>query len=75
MKRMFQILDEMNLADGANGTANVIIGNQIVSADYGKAGTKVTIGIGGNQVNDIMSGKKAAILVIIDMDEYNKLKQ
>lgn len=73
-KRVFEIIDQMNVGDIDNKTSNVIIGNYLVSANYSKAGTTVSIGVGGNQVFDIESGKKMAILVLVDIEEYNRLK-
>lgn len=72
---MLQILDAMNMADSINGTSNVIVGNTLISATYSKAGTKVTIGVGGNQVSDLLSGEKIALLILVDMKEYKRLEQ
>lgn len=77
VKRLFQILDEMNIADGDNKTSNVGICNSLVSADYSakKGGTVVAIGVPGNVVFDIETGNKIAILLIINMAEYNITKK
>ena len=73
-KRLFEVLDSMNQNDTLNDTQTVIIGDHFVSANYNKQGTTVEIGIGGNQVFDIESGKKVAMLVLVDIEEYNRIK-
>jgi hypothetical protein len=74
-KRLFEVLDIMNQNDTKNNTQTVIIGNHFVSANYNRQGTTVSIGIGDNHVFDIESGKKVAMLVLVDIEEYNKLKE
>jgi hypothetical protein len=74
-KRLFQVLDEMNLDDTNNGTRLVSIGTSLISADKVKAGTKVTMG-GDDQVfTDLMTGKCTAFLVVVDRKEYEKRQQ
>lgn len=74
MKRLFQILDEMNVADGDNKTSNVGVCNSVVAANYSmkKGGTVVEIGVPGNVVLDIESGKTIPILLMINKAEYDK---
>lgn len=76
-KRLFQILDELNVQDGDKTSDHaVMVGNQIVSMDYSAkhGGTKVTVGIAGNQVFDLQNGNKMALLLIIDKKQYNEAK-
>jgi hypothetical protein len=73
-KRLFQVLDEMNLEDIEKATRLVSISNTVVRADIVKAGAHVTIGTDSKCFHDINSGKAVAILVIVDIEEYNKRK-
>lgn len=73
-KRLFQILDEMNVADGENKTAHVKVCPDLISANKVKAGTKITMGAPEISVYNLMNGKTKAILLLIDLDEYNKIK-
>jgi len=73
---MFQILDAMNQDDIKNDTRLVEVANSIVSVDYTKRGTTVTIGLPGNKLSDIMDGDKLAVfLVLADKEEYFKRKK
>lgn len=73
-KRMFQILDEMNLDDEKNKTGNVAICNAFVSANKVKAGGHVTMGVPESVLMDLVfnKGNKIPILIIIDKAEYDK---
>ena len=73
-KRLFQILDEMNLEDTEKGTRLVSISNTLISADKVKAGTKVAMGCDNQVLSDIMSDKCALLLIVIDRKEYEKRK-
>jgi ABC-type molybdate transport system substrate-binding protein len=74
-KRLFQVLDEMNLDDTNNGTRLVSIGTSLISADKVKAGTKVTMGGDDQVLTDLMTGKCTALLVVVDRKEYEKRQQ
>lgn len=73
-KRFLQIVDQMNLDDTSNKTENVIRCDSFVSANYTPQGTKVTMGLPGNHIFDIESGKKIAVLLLIDYNEYMKIE-
>lgn len=74
-KRLFQILDDMNVADTENDTATLAVCPSFVRANYGSnSGTQVTMGVPGNVVFDIEAGKKIPILILVDSAEYEKLK-
>ena len=74
-KRLFQILDEMNVADTTNKTTLVGVCPNLVSADYTAKmqGTKVTMGVPGNMVLDIQTNDIIPILLLIDNKEYDKI--
>lgn len=76
-KRLFQVLDEMNLADSENNTAFVAVCPNLVAADYGKniQGTKVTMGVPGNVVIDLQANKLIPVLLLINREEYDKINQ
>jgi ABC-type molybdate transport system substrate-binding protein len=74
-KRLFQVLDEMNLDDTNNGTRLVSIGTSLISADKVKAGTKVTMGGDDQVLTDLITGKCTALLVVVDRKEYEKRQQ
>lgn len=74
-KRMFQILDEMNVADGEKGTDNVAVSNHLVRVDKAKGGAHIVMGVPEKYLYDIMSdNNKSVILLVIDKKEYEKVK-
>ncbi len=75
-KRLFQILDEMNVNDGDNNTATVGVNNGFVSAQKVKQGGHVTMGVPESVVMDLMFKKNIIpILLIIDKDEYDRISK
>jgi hypothetical protein len=75
-KRMFQILDEMNVSDVDNNTATVGICNQLVEAKTAKGGGHVTIGVPAAVVTGLLFDKnKIPILLIIDKAEYERVEK
>jgi hypothetical protein len=74
-KRMFQILDEMNVNDINNGTATLGVCYDFISASKVKAGGHVTIGVPENIIMDMIFEKnRIPILLIVDKAEYDKVK-
>lgn len=74
-KRLFQILDEMNVKDYEGKTAFVGVNNAFVGAQKAKGGGHVTMGVPESVVMDLLFNKnKIPILLIIDMEEYNKIR-
>lgn len=77
-KRMFQILDEMNVSDTENDTALVGVCNQITNVQRTKQGGLITIGVPAEVVNKAMDkvlnggNDVAIILLAIDMKEYRR---
>ena len=74
-KGLFQILDEMNLADAKDGTRLVAISSTFIQADKVKQGAKITMGVDEQSLHDIMNEKVMPILLIINKEEYYKLKK
>lgn len=73
-KRLFQILDEMNILDTENNTKLVQVCPNLVSANFSKnLGTKITMGCPGNVVLDIDADKLIPVLVLVDKSEYDRL--
>jgi hypothetical protein len=75
-KRVFQILDELNVRDGnKNKDYAVVLGNQVLQADYKikKGGTEITVGIAGNHVSDLITGEKFAVILVVDKKQYDEL--
>ncbi len=74
-KRMFQVIDDMNLSDVENDTQLIRVGYNLLSADIVKQGAKITIGVDEQCMNDIVSEKSMAILVVINKEDYFKRKE
>lgn len=73
-KRLFEILDEMNLADIKDKTPLVSVSNAFVAGDKVKQGATITMGATEQVLMDIMLGKVVPILITVDKEEYLKRK-
>lgn len=71
-KRLFQVLDEMNVHDIENGTRLISLHPDLVSADKCKQGTRVTMGAHEGAALDILNGKLMPVLMLVDKEEYFK---
>lgn len=71
-KRLFEILDEMNVSDIENGTKFVSVGSDFISADKVKQGSKICMGSDDSAVMDLMNKKVIPVLLLIDKEEYFK---
>lgn len=71
-KRLFQILDDMNLHDIENNSKLVMIGPDFIQGDTTKKGCKITMGAHIGAVNAIAKGDVIPILVLVDKKEYFK---
>jgi hypothetical protein len=71
-KRLFQILDEMNLEDTQKHTRLVSISNTFISADKVKQGSHIVIGADEQALYELMQGKVVPLLVLVDKEEYFK---
>lgn len=75
-KRLFQILDEMNIKDGENHTQTVAISNSLVEAKSCKQGGLITMGVDHLRLQQLaLDGENhIALLLVIDKKEYEKIK-
>jgi hypothetical protein len=73
-KRLFQILDEMNLHDIEHNTSMVAVSSNLVSGNKVKQGAVVTMGIPEDALFDIMNDKVMPVLLIVDKNEYQQRK-
>lgn len=73
-KRVFQILDEMNLNDAENKTQNIGLCNHLVSANKAKGGGHVTMGGPVENLFEIMRGEKTPILLLLNKKEYERIE-
>ena len=74
-KRLFQTLDEMNVNDINNKTQTVVVFNQVVGGNMNKNNAKLTIGLDSESFQNIIIKKThIPILLVIDSEEYEKLK-
>jgi hypothetical protein len=74
-KRMFQILDEMNLTDVEENSKLVAISNTLISADKVSQGGKISMGVDEYSLINTINGKYIPVLVLVDKDEYFKRKK
>lgn len=72
-KRLFQVLDEMNVSDMEKGTRLVSVSGNFISADKVKQGTKVSMGSDDSSLFGIMNDKLIPVLLLIDKETYLKL--
>lgn len=74
--RLFEVLDALNVQDEENKTTNLKFCNSFLSADYSakQGGTRVTIGVPGNITAELLEQHVVPILLIINHEEYKKMK-
>jgi len=71
-KSLFQILDEMILEDCSKGSSLVQISNTLLSGDKVKQGAKISMGATEAVLLGLLSGQFAALLIVVDKNEYIK---
>lgn len=71
-KRLFQVLDEMNVMDTKNGTQLVALCNLFISADKVSQGAKISMGAPESVLFDIIADKVFPLLLLVDKAEYKK---
>lgn len=74
-KRMFQILDDMNLQDVEKKTSMVEIATTFLSGSKVKHGAQITMGAPESTLHDIMNDDKIPILILVHKNEYFKRKK
>lgn len=72
-KRLFQVLDEINVSDIENGTKLVSVSSNFISADKIKQGSKIAMGSDDSAVMELMTNKVIPVLLLIDKETYFKL--
>jgi hypothetical protein len=76
---MFQKLDELNRLDAEQGGKRVILCPDIIDVNSGKKNGTVRVGVPTEVAQELINGmvfgrgSKKAVLMIIDMDEFNKI--
>lgn len=74
-KRMFQVLDEMNLHDCEHNTSLVQVGAGLIGAQGRKKNDELTFGVPkGTMEKVMMTGEVMAFVVLIDKEQYLKYK-
>lgn len=73
-KRLFQVLDEMNVNDEVNKTATCACCFDMVGANKVKAGGHVTMGVPTEAVLKLLLGEYMPMLVLLDKKEYHRLE-
>lgn len=73
-KRTFQILDEMNVADEKNKSITCIVCPDHIRSQTHPMGIEVAMGVPADIGHKIMfePDRYKPLLVVIDMEEYNK---
>lgn len=74
-KRLFQVLDEMNVNDGTNKTETCACCFDMVGANKVKAGGHVTMGVPDEALMKIFIGDYQPMLVLLNKKVYHKLKE
>lgn len=74
MKRLFQVLDEMNVNDEKNKTATCACCFDLVEAKTAKGGAHVIMGVPAEALHKIMLNEYKPMLVLLDMKEYKRLE-
>lgn len=72
-KRLFQVLDEMNVSDIEKGTKLVSVSINLISADKTKQGSKISMGSDDSAVIDLINNKVIPVLLLIDKETYFKM--
>lgn len=71
-RRLFQVLDEMNVEDIEKGTRLVEVSSNLISANTIKQGGKVTMGVPQQSIMDLSLDNKIPVLLMVNKDEYFK---
>lgn len=72
-KRPFQVLDEMNVNDENNKTATCACCFDLVEAKTANGGAHVIMGVPAEALHKIMQNEYKPMLVLLDMNEYNRI--
>lgn len=74
-KRLFQILDELNVLDD-DGKGRVLMSPDMIRADWSKKGTVFQMGMGGGMdlLLDVETGKRFPVMLLVDAAEYDRIE-
>lgn len=72
-KRLFQVLDELNVLDIENGSRLLSVGGDFVGAEKVKAGSKITMGADEAAIMQIYNREVIPVLLLINSEKYNEL--
>jgi hypothetical protein len=70
-KRLFQVLDDMNVHDTENDTRLVSVSGNFVGAKKVKQGGVITLGIPENELMALWDETRIPVLLMVDKEEYN----
>lgn len=73
-KRLFQVLDEMNINDGNNKTATCACCFDFVSAKTANGGGHITMGVPTEAIMKIMNNEYKPMLILLDYKEYKRIE-
>jgi hypothetical protein len=74
-KRLFQILDEMNVHDIEHKTEMVAVSSNFIAADKVKQGAVLKMGAPESVLADLFADSVMPVLLILDKKEYQKRKE
>lgn len=73
-KRIFQVLDEMNVNDEKNKAATCACCFDLVEAKTAKGGAHVIMGVPAEAMHKLMVNEYKPMLVLLDMKEYYRVE-
>lgn len=71
-KRLFEVLDDMNVIDTEKGSRLVEVSSNLISANTIKQGGKIVMGVPQGSIMDLTLEKKIPVLLMVDKEEYFK---
>lgn len=71
-KRLFQVLDDMNVKDTDKKTRLVAVSNHVLGLNKDKRGGRVEMAIDDMAFNDLLKNTHKVVLVVIDNEEFQK---
>lgn len=74
IKSDLQVFVEMNEADVKNGTTNLGLSVNMIRANKVKRGAEIVMGCDEGSLMKLMDNSHVAVMLIVNMDEYRKIK-
>lgn len=72
-KRLFETLDEMNLADIKDGTRLVQVSSNFIACNTVTGGAKIEMGIPRESAVELWSEETMPVLLLVNKKEYQRL--